>query len=164
MLDIRRAERRGAQCAHHLASVSRTCLLLSLAIGTPLEFTSTRMRGIHSTAVRSVCVYACVAASKNQPLVTTAMRNLLFSSMATHRHTARKHHVDHCKLMSPLFLTVLMLAPSPTTTNTLFIAHPFHTTRLLRDCADAHDDVGWLKTVDQYFYGQRNDFAHAGVK
>ena len=27
----------------------------------------------------------------------------------------------------------------------------------------AHDDVGWLKTVDQYFYGQRNDFASAGV-
>ena len=26
-----------------------------------------------------------------------------------------------------------------------------------------HDDVGWLKTVDQYFYGQRNDFASAGV-
>lgn len=27
----------------------------------------------------------------------------------------------------------------------------------------AHDDVGWLKTVDQYFYGQRNDFQHASV-
>ena len=27
----------------------------------------------------------------------------------------------------------------------------------------AHDDVGWLKTVDQYYYGQRNDFAHAGA-
>ena len=21
----------------------------------------------------------------------------------------------------------------------------------------SHDDVGWLKTVDQYFYGDRND-------
>ncbi|CAM9842292.1 unnamed protein product, partial [Choristocarpus tenellus] len=28
----------------------------------------------------------------------------------------------------------------------------------------SHDDAGWLKTVDQYFYGANNSIAHAGVQ
>ena len=28
----------------------------------------------------------------------------------------------------------------------------------------SHDDVGWLKTVDEYFYGDKSDIQLAGVQ
>ncbi|XP_006768284.1 PREDICTED: lysosomal alpha-mannosidase, partial [Myotis davidii] len=70
-----------------------------------------------------------------------------------------------CPPLPPLsFLFLLLAAPSvraagyetcPTVKPNMLNVH------LL---AHTHDDVGWLKTVDQYFYGIHNRIQHAGVQ
>uniref|UniRef100_A0A3B4WRF5 Lysosomal alpha-mannosidase n=1 Tax=Seriola lalandi dorsalis TaxID=1841481 RepID=A0A3B4WRF5_SERLL len=52
---------------------------------------------------------------------------------------------------SSLHLTTSCHATKPNMLNVHLVPH-------------THDDVGWLKTVDQYFYGDRNDIQHAGVQ
>ncbi|XP_048198391.1 lysosomal alpha-mannosidase isoform X2 [Perognathus longimembris pacificus] len=67
---------------------------------------------------------------------------------------------------SPLsFLLVLLLA-APGTRAAGYQTCPLVKPDMLNVhlLAHTHDDVGWLKTVDQYFYGIRNDIQHAGVQ
>uniref|UniRef100_A0A8C9STK8 Lysosomal alpha-mannosidase n=1 Tax=Scleropages formosus TaxID=113540 RepID=A0A8C9STK8_SCLFO len=54
-------------------------------------------------------------------------------------------------LLSLYFLLQSCPATQPSMLNVHLVPH-------------THDDVGWLKTVDQYYYGDRNDIQHAGVQ
>uniref|UniRef100_A0AAY4F1G4 Alpha-mannosidase n=1 Tax=Denticeps clupeoides TaxID=299321 RepID=A0AAY4F1G4_9TELE len=54
-----------------------------------------------------------------------------------------------------VFVTLVVLQSCPGTQPSMLNVHLVPHT---------HDDVGWLKTVDQYYYGDRNDIQHAGVQ
>uniref|UniRef100_A0AAR2J2A3 Lysosomal alpha-mannosidase n=1 Tax=Pygocentrus nattereri TaxID=42514 RepID=A0AAR2J2A3_PYGNA len=56
-----------------------------------------------------------------------------------------------CFCFAVLFVVLSCPATKPSMLNVHLVPH-------------THDDVGWLKTVDQYFYGGRNYIQHAGVQ
>uniref|UniRef100_A0A1D5RF59 Lysosomal alpha-mannosidase n=1 Tax=Macaca mulatta TaxID=9544 RepID=A0A1D5RF59_MACMU len=63
---------------------------------------------------------------------------------------------DYMNLLGMIFsMCGLMLKTCPTVQPNMLNVHLVPHT---------HDDVGWLKTVDQYFYGIKNDIQHAGVQ
>uniref|UniRef100_A0A8C2A1D1 Alpha-mannosidase n=1 Tax=Cyprinus carpio TaxID=7962 RepID=A0A8C2A1D1_CYPCA len=57
--------------------------------------------------------------------------------------------------ISPLIMDNVSLQSCPATNPSMLNVHLVPHT---------HDDVGWLKTVDQYYYGDRNYIQHAGVQ
>jgi hypothetical protein len=63
--------------------------------------------------------------------------------------------------------TLLLLAALTTCTFSNFLSE--HKTTINKELINvhlichSHDDVGWLKTVDEYFYGARNDIQRVGV-
>ncbi|XP_060037774.1 lysosomal alpha-mannosidase isoform X2 [Erinaceus europaeus] len=68
--------------------------------------------------------------------------------------------------LAPLRLLVLLLLVAPGARAAGYKTCPEVKPGMLNVhlVAHTHDDVGWLKTVDQYFYGIHNDIQHAGVQ
>ncbi|EDW18842.1 lysosomal alpha-mannosidase [Drosophila mojavensis] len=65
-----------------------------------------------------------------------------------------------------LLAAVLVISSSPAEAKCGYEACPATKANMINVhlVPHSHDDVGWLKTVDQYYYGSRNNIQHAGVQ
>jgi len=72
--------------------------------------------------------------------------------------------VIHLIICSFLIIPGVFNAPTPSTCGYQSCPLGDPTKLNVHIVPHSHDDVGWLKTVDQYYYGARNNIQHAGVQ